>query len=263
MKARTCTPALLRILAAVLCTVLFCESSASAQGYGTLTGRFVLEGDVPEIVVLVKKGDATVKDAEVCAAETMLKNDLIIDRKTKGIQNIFVYLPQVKDIHPDLKKPAEMEQKCNVVGCRITPHALVVRTGQTVAVGNKHSIIHNLHPYPLRNHPVGYLARPDVNRAMRFSFDLSEPLPILVRCDIHPWMQAYWLILDHPFAAVTGRDGSFRITQLLAGRHEFTVWHERAGYVNSGAKRGFQIDVVAGETTDLGTVKVPLRIFED
>ena len=65
------------------------------------------------------------------------------------------------------------------------------------------------------------------------------------------------------YAAVTSKDGSFKIEKLPAGKHEFRVWHERVGYVNAGEKRGFEIEVADGETTDLGTVKVPLKVFEE
>ncbi len=34
-------------------------------------------------------------------------------------------------------------------------------------------------------------------------------------------------VLDHPFFAVTGEDGSYKIEGLPAGTYEVTAWHEK------------------------------------
>ncbi|MCA9114568.1 MAG: hypothetical protein KDA79_05740 [Planctomycetaceae bacterium] len=263
MNIRSLNQFLLCAMAAALCTVLPTVTATAADGYGTITGRFLLEGDVPKAAVQVEKGDASVKDSAVCAADTLLKNDLIIDSESKGIQNIFIYLRRAKDIHPDLKEPKTKELVFDQKGCRFTPHAMFVQVGQTVLVKSDDPIAHNTHTYPLRNNPDNFLIRPNDRDGVPIKPRVGELLPIQVKCDIHPWMLSYWLILDHPYAAVTSKDGSFKIEKLPAGKHEFRVWHERVGYVNAGEKRGFEIEVADGETTDLGTVKVPLKVFEE
>ena len=65
----------------------------------------------------------------------------------------------------------------------------------------------------------------------RLKFSERELLPIQVKCDIHLWESAYWMILDHPFATKTASDGSFKIENVPFGKHQFTLWHERIGYV--------------------------------
>jgi hypothetical protein len=64
-----------------------------------------------------------------------------------------------------------------------------------------------------------------------------------VGCDIHPYMTAWWVVLDHPYVAVTDSEGKFEIKGLPAGKHEFIVWHERAGYIN----RKWELTVKAGD----------------
>jgi hypothetical protein len=66
-------------------------------------------------------------------------------------------------------------------------------------------------------------------------------------------MKAHWLILDHPYAAITDADGKFTIKDLPAGDHEVVVWHEGPGYI----ERKLKVKITAGKTTDLGVVKVP------
>jgi hypothetical protein len=84
---------------------------------------------------------------------------------------------------------------------------------------------------------------------------LPERLPMLVKCDIHPWMHGHVMIFDHPFFAVTGPDGSFEIKGVPAGSQNVVVWQERVGYVTPGAGRGMPVTVVTGQVTDVGDVK--------
>jgi len=79
-----------------------------------------------------------------------------------------------------------------------------------------------------------------------------------VKCDIHGWMKANWLVLDHPYGAITKKDGSFEIDLVPEGKHDFRVWQEQKGYINAGDKRGFEAKVKDGKTFDLGTIKLKL-----
>lgn len=236
-------------------------SSASAQEFGTITGQFLLEGDLPEPKVQVAKGDSKIKDAAVCAAETLYSNDLIVDEKTRGIANIFVYV-YYRDaaklpVHPDNKESKEKEVVFDQKNCRFIPHAMVVRTDQTVVVKSDDNIAHNTHTNTIRNAQINYLIAPKDREGIPVQKKIAESLPLPVTCDIHPWMKAYWLIVDHPFAAVTAEDGTFTIENLPVGEHELRVWHEIPGYL----ERSYKVTVKPGKTT-LEPVKVPVSKFQ-
>ena len=67
---------------------------ACAEDYGTIKGRFVLDGDVPKVEFLIKDGKRTEdgavpKNPKVCAAKDLPSDALIIDPKHKGIGNVF------------------------------------------------------------------------------------------------------------------------------------------------------------------------------
>jgi hypothetical protein len=53
--------------------------------------------------------------------------------------------------------------------------------------------------------------------------------PIRVKCDVHPWMTAYVAVMDNPYFAVTGEDGSFELPHLPAGNYKLVAWHELYG----------------------------------
>jgi hypothetical protein len=48
-----------------------------------------------------------------------------------------------------------------------------------------------------------------------------------VKCDIHPWMNAYVAVVPHPYFAVTGPDGAFELPNLPPGTYTVEVWHEK------------------------------------
>ena len=70
---------------------------------------------------------------------------------------------------------------------------------------------------------------------------------------------AYWLVLDHPYAAATDAKGNFTIKNLPVGDHEFRVWHERAGYLD----RKYKVTVAAGDNPALAPIQVDPAQLED
>jgi hypothetical protein len=69
-------------------------------------------------------------------------------------------------------------------------------------------------------------------------------------------MSLYHLVQDHPFMAVTDKDGNFRIEGLPVGAHKFRVWHERGGLLEKDDK----VDVKDGAEKTL-KLKYPVAKF--
>jgi len=49
---------------------------------------------------------------------------------------------------------------------------------------------------------------------------------VLLRDESHPASRAWILVSDHPYAAITGPDGAFRIGGIPPGNYALHVWHE-------------------------------------
>lgn len=230
---------------------------AAEDGYGSVSGQFVIDGAIPDVPPLVAKG-AEVKDAAVCSAAAVPDDSLVVDPESKGIQHIFVYLPKATAVHPKLKESAMKEVVFDQKGCRFTPHTMLVRTDQVVVVKSGDPLAHNTHTFPIRGTAVNFLLAPNDRTGVPVPNKVPESLPSEIKCDIHPWMSARWLILDHPYAAITDAKGKFTIADLPAGKHTLRVWHERVGYVN----RELKVKVESGKTADVGTTKVPAEKFK-
>jgi hypothetical protein len=70
------------------------------------------------------------------------------------------------------------------------------------------------------------LGRPGATRDVRVD---RPDVAVSVRCDLHPWMQAWLGVVDHPYFAVTGADGRYRLADVPPGDYTVAVWHERFG----------------------------------
>ncbi|MBX3441088.1 MAG: hypothetical protein KF774_01685 [Planctomyces sp.] len=229
-----------------------------AADVGTITGQVVLDGAMPKLDPKVVKGDMTAKDAAVCAAEGVPNEDLVVDAETKGIANVVVFLRKAPDGMPaDLKKSSEEGVTFDQKGCIFLPHVLAVRTDQVVNCISNDGVAHNVHTYPLKNDGKNFVVPPNTKTPTAVPMKQVETLPVKVGCDIHPWMTAYWVVTDHPYVAITDEKGNFTIENLPVGEHVFTVWQEKAGYI----ERSFKVNVKAGDNK-LPPLKAPVAKFK-
>jgi hypothetical protein len=235
------------------------EERVTDQAYGSIVGQFLLEGEIPQLKPLVAAGDVGVNDSAICAAANVPDDSLVVDPRSKGIANVFVYLPKADNVHPDLKESQKKEVDFDQKGCRFIPHALFVRTDQVVLVKSSDNCAHNTRTVPLKNQQQNYSLTPNDRTGVPFKNKLAERLPIEIQCNIHSWMKARWLILDHPYGAISDNVGKFKIADLPAGDHELVLWQERVGYIN----KKFKVTVVAGKTIDVGTISIAAAKFTE
>ena len=230
---------------------------AADEGAGTFSGQIVLEGDIPKLDPAITVADpARAADLKACGVESVPNEKLVVDPKSKGIANAFVYLRKAPaGMRADLKKSTAPMVKFDQKACQFTPHSLLVRVDQTVEVLSDDPIGHNTHVTPLKGTEFNSAIRPKDRAGVPVKMKTVENLPTQVKCDIHPWMTAWWLILDHPYAAVTDKEGKFSIPNLPPGEHDFMVWQESVGYIERG-KVKITIDGKAKPAAKI--IKVPV-----
>lgn len=232
-----------------------CPGLASAQ-WGGIKGQIVLEGPLPDLKDLVKKGDQTAKDAAVCAVNGVPNEKIVVDPTTKGVANVVVYLrKKPAKINPAIAKPKVASITYDQVGCKFIPHIAVIQVGQTIEVLNGDAVSHNTRNAPIKNPGFNFIVPPATLKGKGVNVNnqnQAETVPMPIGCDIHPWMRGYWVMVDHPYAVVTGTDGKFEIADLPEGENEFRVWHEGPGYLEKSLK----VMVKNGAVTDVPVIKV-------
>lgn len=225
--------------------------------WGAVEGQIIFDGPLPSQTLLVQK-DTSVKDAESCAKSDIPDDSLQVDSKTRGLANCFVYIRRAPtQIHPALRD-ANQPVELTVRGCRYSPRCLTLQTDQTLRIVCEDKCLHNPHFFFVRNH-VPSLLGSKTSGPSEYEFPRAEVLPTFIKCDIHRWMSASILILDHPYMTVTDKDGQFRITGLPEGDHELRIWHERCGYIF----RRVETRVEKAKVTSLGDLHVSHSRFEE
>ena len=222
-------------------------SNTATGGTGTLTGVVTFAGEWSPLAPLFSKGDETVKDAAVCSAGDIPDNSIVVNTEAgNGVANVFVYLSKVPkgvEVPAPSEEPVVLDQK----GCLFQPRALVVQEGQTILVKSDDAVPHNVHTFPTLSAPFNSICPPNERDGLKLVYEGKEREPISVKCDIHPWMQAWHLPLDHPYAAVTDAEGKFTIENVPAGDLTFRVWHEKTGFV----EKSLAVSVKAGESNEI------------
>jgi plastocyanin len=237
------------------------SSEPSSPG-GTPSGQKVdaaTAGDVKGTVTLdgaAPKNEAIKMNADpVCMREAkgpQFQETYVLGDDGKSLGNVFVY---VKDglgnyVYDTPTEPAKIDQK----ECRYHPHVFGMRVGQPLEIINSDPTLHNIHAIPKANQEFNN-GQPIQGMKMTHTFTAKEVM-VPFKCDVHGWMNAYVGVLDHPYYAVTGKDGKFELKTLPPGTYTIEAWHEKFGTqeqkVTLGQKESKEVNFTfkaAGVTT--------------
>jgi len=236
-----------------------------AKGKTTIKGRVVIGGAEPDYQALTDKFLAGItKDVDFCKkgmAEEITQNTWVVDRSSKGIKYVFVWLRPLDDKAQffdvkelvDAKKGFDLAKSVDQPHCAFQPHAVVLfpryidpanpsdkfsraataggppDSGQKFAVHNSAPIVHNTNWFGKQTPGGNQLVPPDGGRLDINNIEPSYENGVKLSCSIHPWMEAYAWALPHPFAAVTNEKGEFTIENAPAGVPlRLVAWHEAA-----------------------------------
>jgi hypothetical protein len=179
---------------------------------GTIKGKVVYQG-----APATKKIIPT-KDSEVCGA--MREEPLIVVGPDKGVQDTVVYLKDVQK-GKAAGKPAK-KPEINNLNCNFEPHVQAVPVGSIVIV-NSDPVMHNTHGF-LGKQTVFNQALP--TKGMRMEKPIKKAGMMRVECDTHGWMLAWIYAAEHPYYAVTKKDGTFSIPDVPPGSYTLVAWQE-------------------------------------
>jgi plastocyanin len=206
-------------------------STILAATAGDLSGKVSFSGDAPKVKKI--KMDADPKCAEMHGGESVPGEDVVIN-PNGTLKNVFVYVKsglEGKTFEPS-KDPVEVDQK----GCMYYPRVVGMQAKQPIKFKNSDDTLHNVHAMPTKSKEFN-IGQP--NKGMESIRTFAAPeMMVKVKCDVHPWMTGYIGVMDHPFYATTGDDGTYTIKGLPAGEYEIVAWHEKLGEQTSKVKVG-------------------------
>lgn len=195
------------------------ETVTAPAGTAKITGTVFFKGEKPSPRKIKQDRECAVLHTEPVYSQNVVVND------NNTLKWVFVY---VKDGLGDQKFPTPSEAVVfDQTGCMYDPHVFGIQTGQTLKILNSDPLLHNIHALPNANRPFNF-GMPKKGDERERSF-LTPEVMVKIKCDVHPWMGAYCGVLDHPFFAVTGDDGTFSLNNLPAGTYTVEAWQEEYG----------------------------------
>jgi hypothetical protein len=241
-----------------------------SNGWGSLSGRVVYKGDPPAPASLADKM-AIHADKACCLAPnaTLLEkedNTWLVDPKTKGVANVLIYLnPPVGTYFPihDQDKKRKDTLVLDQPHCMFVPHVLALYPAyfdgkEEVPTGEKF-LLKNSAPVPHNTRATGDIKKnPGFNMTLPPGSEKSvdfkpQRLPVMINCDIHPWMGAKIGVYNHPYFAITKADGTFTIPRVPAGTEViFMGWHEGIGFLEGKNGRKLALKEGKNEVPDIG-----------
>ena len=117
----------------------------------------------------------------------------------------------------------------NQKGCQYQPHVMAVDENQHFKVTNSDQTSHNIHPMPApggQNHEWNK-SQPPGAAPIDSSWPAQE-VAIHVKCNIHPWMSGYMVVVKGPYG-ISDDKGSYKIDNLPPGNYTLTAWQETYG----------------------------------
>jgi plastocyanin len=193
-------------------------------GASTIKGVVAFAGKAPEMKVPAKR-----KEADVCKTKEVKYNAVLV--KDGKLKDVLVRI--APGGVPGNWKAPEKHAEVDQVDCMYTPRIQGVIAGQTLDIKNGDQTLHNVHTY---KGAESLFNQAQPKGAPPISKDAPDEASVVkLTCDVHPWMRGFVIVTDHPFFAVTGEDGSYKIEKVPAGKYTVEAWHSQYGLLKKEA----------------------------
>jgi hypothetical protein len=145
-----------------------------------------------------------------------------------GLQNVVLYISQGLTGNEASAVPSN-EPTFDQKGCQYIPHVLALDADQKFKVVSSDQTTHNIHPLPdaLKGNIPWNKSQPPGAPPIETSWK-NEEVAIPVKCNIHPWMHGWHVVVKGPYATTDGK-GSYSIQNVPAGSYTVTAWQEDLG----------------------------------
>jgi hypothetical protein len=190
---------------------------------GTVSGAIHFAGKVPERVKIDMSMDPV---CSMMGGDNFSEQYIVRDGK---LANVYVYLKSGPPAAMLAGGPTPAPVVLDQVGCKYVPHVIAVVRGGSVEFRNSDSTMHNIHTMP----SVAGSRQIDISQGPKGAPQVKQfnqpEVMMPVRCNNHPWMNAFINVSATPFFAVTDAEGHFNIGGLPAGTYTLAAVHEKMG----------------------------------
>ncbi|MFN0009744.1 MAG: carboxypeptidase regulatory-like domain-containing protein [Planctomycetota bacterium] len=204
---------------------------------GTISGVVRFDGKPPERRPLAIGGTGGCPDHPTPVFEEAA---IVNDGK---LANVFLWIKdglEGWDLPPAGTESRMMDQR----GCLYVPHVLGMRAGETLLINNSDAMTtHNVNIRSRSNDAMNPVQPPN-GQPIEWRPKKKE-LGVAFECNLHPWMRAFVCVVEHPWFAVSGEDGTFVLQGVPPGDYVVEGWHEKFG------KRTAKVTLTAGGSAEV------------
>lgn len=126
----------------------------------------------------------------------------------------------LEGVEPARQEPRTVEIRQE--GIEFRPRVLAVPVGSTVKFPNGDDVFHNVFSFSKASRFD--LGRYPKGESKDVTFDKKGLVD--VRCEVHDHMRSYIHVFDHPYHALAGADGTYRLPKVPPGKYTLVVWKE-------------------------------------
>jgi hypothetical protein len=215
------------------------DLGADAYKPGALTTSGGVKGTITLAASVAVDSTPITSDQNICGTSAYLSVEIGAKRQ---LANALVW---VAGVSTGKNLPVERRLEVASEDCQIDPRVQGTVEGAAVNVFNDDKVIHRL--VFLRagtNDTLVVTPFFNIGQVVATEKLAKEPGVVEVRCVQHPWTRGYVAVFDHPYFAVTEKDGRFSIDSLPPGSYRLMVWHEGMAKPKEQA-----VTITAGEAT--------------
>jgi plastocyanin len=115
---------------------------------------------------------------------------------------------------------------------KFVPFVLPVLVGTTVDFPNNDKSWHNVYSKSeAKKFDLGLYA-PTKSRSATF----DKPGIVRILCNVHPSMEAFIVVKEHPYFAAPDQSGNYRLNDVPLGKYRLQVWHPQLGTSQAGVE---------------------------
>ena len=193
--------------------------AVTVTGGAQLTGTVEFPGALP--------GDSIITvppSTQGCGQLTTVRT---VERSGTKIGEAVVWLADIR-----AGKPLPVERRFELAndGCLLTPRVQAVFAPGTLNMASQDVAMHTNHIIDVATGELAAIAPfNDNGEVVPFDRLITKPAQLEITCQLHPWAKAWILVFDHPYFAVTERNGSFTIPDIPPGTYRVRAWHPKLG----------------------------------
>ncbi len=207
----------------VIATLAWYLGAASVSAYEAIQvsdgGKIV--GTVKVAGKFAPRAPLTVnKNREVCGDH--IQDESLVVGPEKGLRYAVLTLENItKGRAVELEAGYALDNE----KCHFVPHVQAISLGQWIELKNTDPVLHTADAVLGQQTLFNVALWP--GRAVRKA--AAYPGVVRINCGVHSWMNAYVVVTDNPYHAVTDLYGAYEIDDIPPGTYKLRLWHELLG----------------------------------